>query len=89
MSVKRSGESKKKTFYKGEGTLYTKQMKTIDQDWQKDNYPMDTKKMTIFKEHNRVTKQTWNKAKRSVTEGDGRKESKILSYMDGHTIYKK
>ena len=64
-------------------------MKTIDPQWEKEIHQMDTKKVAIFKEHNRVTKQSWNKAKRSVTEGDGRKGSKILGSLDGHTIYKK
>lgn len=86
VSIKRSSDSRKKSF-KGDPITHSKQIKTLDQDWK--DQQLETKKMAIFKEHNRTTKQSWNKGKRSVTESDGRKGSKILGHLDGHTLYKK
>lgn len=49
----------------------------------------EVRKTALFKESNSATKQ-WNKAKRSMTEGDSKKDSKMLAtYMDVINMYKK
>lgn len=56
--------------------MYHKNVKTIEQDYG----AIETKKMAAFKDQNNQTaKQSWNRAKRSITEGDARKKSKLFS----------
>lgn len=49
----------------------------------------DVRKVGLFKESNSAGKQ-WNKGKRSMTEGDSKKDSKMFAtYMDVVNMYKK
>ncbi len=55
----------------------------------KDSILGEVRKTGLFKESNSAGKQ-WNKAKRSMTEGDSKKESKMFAtYIDVVNMYKK